>query len=356
MRRIATENCVTGMVLAKPVYNDIGLVLIGIDVKLTESMIYRLQQLGVDYVYINDPRTDDITFDEPISDKTREMALKAIKGTFNDLFSGQRTLIKKDLNSVFKPVLENMISDLKMNNNVMLMLSNIYIKDFYLYTHSLNVVLYTISVGMAKGYNQEQIMELGLGSLLHDIGKTEIPISVLEKKGPLTQEEFNLIKEHTTYGFNMLRKEHGIPLLSAHCAFQHHERLDGSGYPRGIKGKEIHEYAKIVAIADVYDALISKRVYKEPILPHEALEYLYTKANTEFDKEILEIFRKTVAIYSIGVSLTLSSGESGIVVDINSNVPDRPIMRILEKNNKPVDKPYEIDLSKELSKTIIKSS
>lgn len=356
MRRIATKNCTAGMVLAKPIYNDIGLVLIGIDVELTESMIKRLLHLEVDYVYIHDSRTDDIIVDEPISDKTREIALKAIKNTFSDMFLGQRSIIKKDLNSVFKPVLENMITDLKMNRNAMLMLSNIYIKDFYLYTHSLNVGLYTISVGMAKGYNQDQILELGLGALLHDIGKTDIPISILEKNGTLTKEEYDLIKEHTTYGFNKLRKEHGIPLLAAHCAYQHHERLNGSGYPRGIMGADIHEYAKIVAIVDVYDALVSKRVYKSPILPHEALEYLYTKAGTEFDKEILEIFRKTIAIYPIGVNLTLNSGESGIVIDINSNIPDRPIMRILEKDNKPLKDPYEIDLSKELTKMIVKSN
>lgn len=359
MRRISTKNCIAGMVLAKPVYNDIGLALIGIDIELTDSLIYRLLQLGVDSVYIHDSRTDDIIIEDPISDETREMALKAIKHTFKDMFSGQltsRSLIKNDLASVFKPVLENMIKDLKSNHQAMLMLSTIYIKDLYLYTHSLQVGLYTISVGMAKGYNQQQILELGLGSLLHDIGKTEVPISILEKEGPLTKEEYDLIKEHTTHGFNMLRKEHGIPLLSAHCAYQHHERLDGSGYPRGIKGEDIHAYAKIVAIADVYDALISKRVYKEPILPHEALEYLYTKANTEFDKEILEIFRKTVAIYPIGVNLTLSSGESGIVVDINSNLPDRPIMRVLEKENKSLSETYEIDLSKELSKMIVKCS
>lgn len=356
MRRIATKDCTAGMVLAKPVYNEIGLVLIGIDVELTENMISRLLQLEVDSVYIHDPRTDDIVIDDPISDKTREIALKEIKTTFNELFLGQRSIIKKDLNSVFKPVLENMISDLKMNRNAMLMLSNIYIKDLYLYTHSLNVGLYTISIGMAKGYSQDQILDLGLGALLHDIGKTEIPISILEKESTLTKDEYDLIKKHTTYGFNILRKEHGIPLLAAHCAFQHHERLNGTGYPRGIMGNEIHEYARIVAIVDVYDALVSKRVYKAPILPHEALEYLYTKAGSEFDKEILEIFRKTIAIYPIGVNLTLSSGESGIVIDVNSNIPDRPIMRILEKDNKPLKEPYEIDLSKEVSKIIIKSN
>ncbi len=357
MRRIPIKNCKPGMILGKPVYNDFGIVLIGKDVELTENLINRLLQLEVESVYIEDSRTDDIFVEDVLSDKTREKALKSIKNTFQTLFKEKlvnKPLIKKDMTNVFKPVLENMLYDMKSNKQAMLMLSSIYIKDLYLYTHSLQVALYSISIGMANQYNHQQLIELGLGALLHDIGKTKIPTAFLEKSSALTNEEYELVKKHTTYGFDILRKEQGISLLSAHVAFQHHERLNGSGYPRGLKSEDIHEYAKIVAIADVYDALTSDRVYRKPVLPHEVLEYLYSNAGKEYDRKLLDLFKETVAIYPIGVNVTLSSGENGVVVDINSKYPDRPVVRILEVNGQDLEEPFEIDLSKELLKTIAK--
>lgn len=359
MRRISTKSCKPGMALAKPIYNDIGLILVGRDIELTQSIIDKLIQFEVDSVYIHDHRTEDIIAEDVLSDKTRELALKTIKSTFLDMFKEKlvnRPLVKMDLSNLFRPVLDNMLTDLKANQQAMLMLSTIYSKDMYLYTHSLQVALYSISIGLNKGYNQQQITELGLGALLHDIGKTKVSFEILEKASQLSDEEFQLVKKHSEYGFELLRKEHGIPLLSAHCAYQHHERLNGSGYPRGLKKEEIHEYARIIAIADVYDALISRRSYKEAILPHQALEYLYSKADIEFDTELLEIFKKTVALYPIGINVTLNTGECGVVVDINSKFPDRPIIRVLENNLDVLVEPYEIDLSKELTKTITECS
>ncbi len=356
MRRIGIDNCIPGMILAKPIYNEIGAVLIGKDIKLTDTLISRLTKLGVDSVYIQDARTDDIEYGDVLTDNTKKIALKSIKKTFQDLYQEkmvQRPLITGELYATFKPVLEQMLTDIKSNKHAMLMLSTIYVRDLYLYTHSLNVALYSISMGLANGYNQQQLMELGLGALLHDIGKTKIPLSILEKEEPLTDEEFELIKKHAEYGFEILRKEYEIPLVASHIAYQHHERLNGTGYPRGIKESEIHEYAKIVAIADVYDALTSKRVYKEPTLPHEALEFLYTKVNVEYERKWLELFRKTVAIYPLGTSVSLESGEKGVVVDINIKYPGRPIIRILEdEQGISLSSPYEIDLSKDLTKII----
>lgn len=357
MRRIPTRDCKPGMVLAKPIYNDIGVVLLGKDSILSENLLERLLLWGVETVFINDPRTDDIFVEDVLTDRTKKLALNTIKNTFDDLFKEKlvnKPMVKSNLSTAFKQVMEVILEDMKANRQAMLMLSDIYIRDLYLYTHSLNVALYSVAIGMAKGFNNQQLIELGLGALLHDIGKTKIPRSVLEKKEPLTEDEFELIKKHTIYGFELLRKEHGIPLVSAHCAYQHHEKLSGSGYPRGIIGDQIHEYAKIVAIADVYDAIISERIYKDPKLPHIALEILYTGVEVDFDKELVEIFRKTIAIYPIGTNVTLSSGESGVVVDINSRFPARPIVRILEdKDKNEIIELYEIDLSKDFSKVIV---
>lgn len=360
MRRISIRNCKPGMILAKPIYNEIGRTLVGKDIELTEGLIQRLDVLDIDSVFIEDSRTDDIIVEDAITERTRQNALSTIKSAFKELYDVkliEKPVMRGNLAKSFKSVLNMIIEDLKSNQQAMLMLSSIYVKDLYLYNHSLNVSLYSISIGMGKGLNHQQLLELGLGALLHDIGKTIIPLSILEKKGPLTAEEYDFVKEHSKEGFEILRKDHGIPLTSAHCAFQHHERINGKGYPRGLKGNDIHNYAKIVAIADVYDAVVSERVYKKPKLPHEGLELLFTGVNEDFDMDLVNTFKNTIAIYPIGTSVSLSSGESGIVVDINNQSPSRPIVRILENKEKQELKDYyEVDLSKELSKVIVQCS
>jgi len=360
MRRIPIANCKPGMILAKPIYNDIGAILINKEMELTEAIIFKLIKLGIETVLIHDSRTDDIVIEDALSDETKSLALKTIKNTFQEMFKEKlvhRPLTKGNLSLAFKPVLENMLIDLKSNKEAMLMLSTIYVKDLYLYTHSLNVALYAISMGMGKGYNQQQLQELGLGALLHDIGKTKIPIELIEKKEQFLPQEQEIYSQHARFGYDILRKEPGIPLLSAHIAFQHHEKLNGNGYPRGIQQPGIHEYAQIVAIADQYDKLLQRDVDGKKMLPHEVLDSLYARANTDFSLECLDLFKKTIAIYPLGTNVTLNSGECGVVVDINAKYPDRPIVRILEEqSDEQIASTYEIDLSKELAKSIVSCS
>jgi HD-GYP domain-containing protein (c-di-GMP phosphodiesterase class II) len=179
----------------------------------------------------------------------------------------------------------------------------------------------------------------------------DIPLDILLKPGKLTQEEYEIIKQHAEVGFQMLRKVQTMPLLVAHCAYQHHERLNGSGYPRGITGDNIHLYGKIIAVADVFDAITSNRVYRQAMLPHEALEILYSGIDTLYDKEIVQAFKKSIVLYPTGLGVTLSSGEKGIVCRQNKGLNERPIIRVLEKNGEDVI-PYELDLKINLATLI----
>ena len=156
------------------------------------------------------------------------------------------------------------------------------------------------------------------------------------------------LKRHTTEGFEMLRNSYSVPLLVAHCAFQHHERLDGSGYPRGIQSKDIHDFAKVIAVADVFDAVTSNRVYRSAMLPHEGLEMLYAGVERQYDTNVVKAFHKAVAIYPVGITVELNDGRKGVVVKQNSSLSDRPVLRILEDNGDHVQ-PYEINLEEELS-------
>ena len=355
MRRKYTSDCKPGDVLAKPIYNDIGAILINTGVELSDQLIQRLLELEIESIYIADERTNDIKIEDVLSDHTRQTALKSIKNTFQEMFKEklvQRPLTKGNLSVTFRPIIGDMLSDMQSNQNAMIMLSDIYVKDFYLYTHSLQVAIYSMAMGMDAGLTPHQLCDLGLGALLHDIGKTKIPIELLNKDS-LTADEQREFKKHTQYGYDLLRKEYGISLLSAHCALQHHEQVNGMGFPRNLKDQDIHQYAKIVAVADLYDRLISDRPGTKTLLPHVAMEYMATKVGNEIDEEWVAALKKTIAPYPLGVTLKLNTGEIGVVVDINSKYADRPILRILEHENSSTFEPYEIDLSKDHSKIIV---
>jgi HD-GYP domain-containing protein (c-di-GMP phosphodiesterase class II) len=341
------------MRLAKAIYSEEGVILLGQHVELNQGLIARLQQLGVDFLYIEDPDTDDVVVEDMLSDETRRRALTEIRTNFGSFM--EDTAKKKfsrapALGKNFGSLMKMIIDDLSDHKGALIMLMNMNVLNNYVYQHSLNVSIYTTMLGMAAGYSRDELMTLGLGSLLHDIGKTKIRWELLRKPGPLTPEEYEEVKKHTEFGFKMLKDEPNMPLIAAHCAFQHHERLDGSGYPRGLKGTEIHEYARWIAIADSYDAMTTHRAHRDAMLPHQAMEILFAGVGTLYEQSKVAFFRDHVAIYPIGVTVKLNTGEKGVVIDINPAAPQRPVVRVLtDPDGQRVTQPYEVDLTKRLT-------
>ncbi|MGO4529350.1 HD-GYP domain-containing protein [Paenibacillus sp. 2TAF8] len=350
MRLVHINLLQPGMKLGKRIYSEEGLVLLSEDVELTSRLIGRLKDLGIGYVYIQDAATEDIIVPDMLQEETKRRALVEIKQQFQHM-SGLKsknriTHFGKALSGVMNSILE----DIGSQKEAMIMLMDMNSSDFDLYNHSLNVCVYTLVLGVASGYTRQQLMEIGLGALLHDIGKTQISSDILHKPSRLSDEEYKIIQQHTTYGHRILKDEPGIPLLAAHCALQHHERIDGSGYPFGLKGNEIHEYAKWIALADSYDAMTTNRVYRQALLPHQAVEVLYTGSGTLYEQWMLEQFRDCVAIYPVGISVTLSTGEVGVVAAIQPRVPQRPLIRVIkDAEGQVLSAPYEINLATKLS-------
>lgn len=343
--------------LAKPIYNDEGLILLNASVKLSASMITRLHDKGVSFVYIEDPDTADIFVDDTLSPEVKTKAIKTINKSFKKIgeqLSQGKSIQIDDLTESFSDVVESILNSVRSEKDAVTMLSNVMNYDSYVYQHSLSVTVYAIALGKKAGLTIKQLKELGLGAMLHDVGKMAIPLEVLNKKKKLSDEEFDLIKEHAEQGFEMLRKSKTLPLLAAHCAFQHHERLDGSGYPRQIKENDIHLYGKILAIADVFDAVTSHRVYRSAMLPHEGLAMIQAGAGKLFDRKLVELFQKTVAIYPVGIEVELSDGRCGVVKKINQSLPDRPTVKILkDKDGKALNEPYDLNLTEMLNITIV---
>lgn len=341
------------MRLARSIYNDEGLVLLGEHVELTSAIIKRLQQLGVSRVFIEDSRSEDVEIQELLSEETRSEALRTVRSNFQEFMNEAKTgrlRANPNLGKDFRRVLDMILDELQSHDQAMIMLHSMQIADHYLFQHSLNVCLYALMLGSSLGYTREELSTLGLGALLHDVGKTLIPEQILMKPGRLTEEEMAIMRKHTEDGFRIMKEIPNVSLISAHCALQHHERLDGSGYPRGIKGDELHDFAKLLGIVDTFDAMTTHRVYKKAALPHEAVEVLYAGAGKLYDFDMINVFRDRIAIYPPGTTVELNTGEVGIVVDINASLPHRPIVRvILDADKNEIHDMYEIDLSKKLN-------
>lgn len=354
MRLLPVHMLQQGMKIGKKIYSEEGLILLAEGVELTSSIIRRLGELDIGYVYIQDALTEDIEIPEVLHEETRRKALQTIRTNFQNL--SRTSVISKGghhLGKSFSGMMDSILDDLGSQDVSMIMLTDMNMTDHYLYKHSLNVCVYTLILGIAYGYSRDQLYILGMGALLHDIGKTQTSQRLLLKPSKLSDEEFQQMKAHTEIGFKILKDEPNIPLLSAHCALQHHERLNGTGYPQGLKGSEIHEYAQWLGLTDSYDAMTSHRVYRPAMLPHQVMEVMYAGSGTLYDQQKLALFRDKVAIYPPGMSVKLSTGETGVVSKIDINMPQRPVVRIMTNSSGELHTaPYDLDLTQVLSVVI----
>ncbi|MCX8129948.1 MAG: HD-GYP domain-containing protein [Clostridia bacterium] len=351
MRRISIENCHEGMILGKTIFSDGSRILLNEGVELKQSYIERLKLYNVSEIYIQDELSSDIFISDVVDERTRIEAKALVKSVMEDCRKNSR--IDSDR---AKLMVDRIIDELLSQRDILVNLSDIKTTDDYTFAHSVNVCILSLITGMKLGLNQLRLKDLGVGALLHDIGKTLVPAEIIKKPGELTDEEYETVKQHTVLGHNILKADLDISISSAFVAFGHHERYDGSGYPMGLKGDNIHLFARIVAIADVYDALTSDRVYHKKMKNHEAIELITTVGAHQFDNEILQCFIKNIAMYSMGTGVILDTGERGIVVDCNKDFPTRPVIRIVYRaNGEKVNVYEEIDLTKKLNVFVMDS-
>ncbi len=227
--------------------------------------------------------------------------------------------------------------------------------DRHLFQHAFQVAWYSGMLGMAAGYDRSRLLELATGAILSDIGMTALPQTLIKKAGVLSEEERQLLHAHPAEGHRRML-ELGLPVASAKCALQHHERYDGSGYPHQLKREEISEEAQIVAICDVYDALLSPRMYRHAYTETETLEFLFAAGHSYFHIDLVKLFLRYVASYPESRAVRLSNGQIGLVAGSGSGLLHRPIVRVIrEADGTPVMWPYEINLSHKPEITIIHS-
>ncbi|MDB4631675.1 HD-GYP domain-containing protein [Pseudomonadales bacterium] len=325
-----------------------------------EHQLQQLQSL-CDYVYVDITRDSSAnrlshgakpnqTIDHSASksfsanlDDAKKIHSKA-KAVVNDMFNDFRAgnIFQVDaLRDAVGECVDNIIA----NPDSMLWLSMIKDKDEYTAEHSLNVALLSITLGRAEGLQEQDLQDLGLCAMLHDVGKVKIPDEILNKEGQLNDAQFAVMKMHTVHGKKLLLGKKGLPDAAVDIALSHHEKMDGTGYPRGLSEHEIPYLVKIVAIADAYDAMTSGRVYSVAKPAAEALKLLLKSKDSHHDGALLNKFISCIGVYPIGSIAELNSGEIGIVLPSDSENNLQPIILVLRDANKSECSPHYIDIS-----------
>lgn len=269
-------------------------------------------------------------------------ANKIVHNIMSDVRLGKQVQIE-----AVEPVVEQMTESILRNSGALLSLCRVKNKDDYTFQHSVSVCALLVAFCRGVGLDAQTIHLAGIGGLLHDIGKVRIPDKLLNKPGGFSEAEFQVMKTHVVESGNILGETSGISEISIQVASEHHERFDGSGYAKGLKGEQISTMGKMAAICDVYDAITSNRVYHKGLAPHEALRKIFEWSKYHFDPALVQQFMRTTGIYPVGTMVRLESGLIGIVLEQSESSLLQPVLKVFyDTNNLCYVAPRELDLAK----------
>jgi len=372
MQRVFIDNITPGSIIAEDVFNYNGRILLSKGTLYHESFRRRLENAGINELLIDNKFEDSfadlpknyfsdqdvlghhtagvlsissnstyqLQIDDVIYEKTRLQAELLVKKTMIKLNGKSNLKIDK-----IKDIVNNILEQLLSKKDIVLTLSQIRSVDDYTYEHSVNVCVIALILGIDLKLDISSLKKIGMGAILHDIGKVGVPENILKKPSKLTPEEFEEIKKHTLYGYEILRKT-DVDEESALIALHHHEKYDGTGYSHKLKGETIPLFSRIVAVADVYDAISNNRVYRKKMSPDKVYKHICKLGNTHFDNSIMESFIGHLSLYPNGTGVILNTGHKGVVIGQNKLLPESPIIRVFKKEKISIKNSYaDIDLS-----------
>lgn len=292
------------MQLSKPVYDRYRRILLAANSTIHPKYLEKLIEIGIRSLYVEDAESKGISMEELIDMPTWMDIIELLSEVYTSVKSKKPVHLVKLNASVGQLMLE-----VKRRPLLLPIPTSALPDEVRPYAHSVNVAILALQIGKSLGYNDIMLRDLGLGCLLHDIGKAVTADS----------------KKHPEEGFAVLRGVRELNLLAAHVAFQHHETLDGKGYPRGISGNAFHEYAQIGGVCNLYENMVSEK----DIPSHEAMEYIMTLSSTGYAPHVVEAFVRTIPSYPPGTMVQLNNGKLAIVVKITSHM-QRPVVRYLD--------------------------
>ena len=316
---------IVGKTIAVDVYDKRGVLLFKEGTIIDGHVYNKLMRMGVYYVSVYFSKSSVVKETSSLENfrENYKQDVSAYKGILTSLAAG------KDLEYLQVDQLSHSILS-KVNSNYLVAecLNQMRSKDEYTYNHSVNVSLYSMLIAKWLKLSQKQIRDVIQAGVLHDIGKAQVPDSILNKKGPLLPAEFEEMKKHSTIGYNLAKRIKGLNYDIAKAVLMHHEREDGHGYPLKVKGTRISLYAKILAVADVYDALTSERCYKHRITPFDTFIELESIGYGHFDPKTLLTFLSNISSYYIGSKVKMNTGDIGQVAYISPHAISKPVVKI----------------------------
>lgn len=310
----------------------------------TQSEVSCELQAELDHVAAQTPtHAQRIPIDEEriYARRIQKEASSVITGVMMDVRLGKQVEVER-----VEPVVEQMIESIFRNQDALLSLGRIREMDQYTFEHSVSVSVLLIAFAKSLGLERDVLRQIGVGALLHDIGKIKVPAAILNKPSRLTDEELTIMKRHVILGRDMLAETPGILPAALAVAAEHHERIDGTGYPRGLKGDEITVYGQMAAVVDVYDAITADRCYHKGEPPTAVLKKLLEWSKFHFDPKLVQHFIQTVGIYPVGTLVRLESTHLAIVVESGEKGLLHPVVRVIfDVNSRVFLTPRIVDLS-----------
>lgn len=367
MRLVATRRLEEGSVLARDVLTGRhgAVPLLRRGTKIARSYVEALERAGINAVYIDDALGEGIEVVPVLTEETRSQATRSLERALSSVQRSKEGNSSLPVQAVeaLADVARMIAMELSTCDDAIVALQDLAAADAYTMQHSIDVTALGILVGRRlltddgwidyrgdRRYEKldERVVQLGLGLILHDIGKLTVPQDVLSKNGPLDDAEWELVRGHPAAGLDLVAAA-DLTARTRTVIRSHHERWDGSGYPDRLAGEAIHQFARIAAVADVYDAVTSERPYSAARPPHVGWQIVVEGAGGHFERQTVDAFRRVVAPYPPGSEIVLPDGSRGVVVSVEVNEPEQPLVRVAwDPSGAPVS-PYELRLSSPLA-------
>lgn len=327
MRYLPMKKVEAGMALAQDILDGQGVMLLGRHQILNQEQIENLDKMGYPGLYIDDKFSEEIEIVEVIKPSIHAKSLELVHHLFIDRMeeedvSEQEWQIREAVMQVVDSLLEN--------EEVMYNMMSLKNYDDYTYFHSVNVGILSAVIGAHYGMDEYELRILTTAALLHDIGKKFLEIDILNARRALTEEERRIVLQHPKLGYEFLRDNFDFAPEVYLGVLEHHECYNGEGYPMRKSGDEISIYGRIIKLADVYDAMVSKRPYRDPMPPADAIEYMMAMNGSEFDPKLVEVFLRWVAVYPVGCEVELSDGRTAVVKHNYQGFVLRPIVKVCD--------------------------
>lgn len=273
-------------------------------------------------------------------EKERKQFYDKLRSFTASMFDDIEKRDRVDISDV-RSMVSTLISHMSRAPQETIKLTRIRDDDYYLYSHTINVTILSIHLARQLDFSSNEIEELGIGTMLHDAGMTKIPDAVLNKEGSLTDKEYKLVQQHPRFKEEMLKDAEGLSYFARSVVLQHHERMDRSGYPHGLDGSEISRFARLVAVTDSYDAMVSPREYSDRKTSYKAMQAIIRESGSAYDKKMARYFYQNMAIYPIGTVVELSNSAVGVVHGA-TDAPMRPRVKLILDENGEKKKPAPI--------------